>query len=365
MFGANLSTKTPDYYGHLGVSPTASPGKIKKAYKKKALLYHPDKATQNNVSIEKATNAFKELNEAYEILSNDNKRRLYDRQNQNSSLSTPTSRSYSKCSLDDALADAASMGQVAIILDLLSKGAKYPVRVVNAYHAAATSDNYPMVEYFVEELHVPIDAAINGKTALACAAEKGHEEIISYLLSKGALEDVIYHAMKSKQVSVVKLLVEAGADIEMNHLLIAILSKYWDIAHYFLQKIPSFKTERYTLEGESGLSYNAFLGTLQEVIEIGDLELMEFLFNDAAFSEKLSIGCQNPESEELQLIRAMLLSAARNKNNDDVSLKLLQFVLEEKKLAIPTETLAMICKLPDCSQSVCDYLTSISRKDQT
>jgi len=63
-----------DYYEVLGVSRSASKDDIKKAYRKLALQYHPDKNPDNK----DAEEHFKEVNEAYEVLSNDDKRRRYD-----------------------------------------------------------------------------------------------------------------------------------------------------------------------------------------------------------------------------------------------------------------------------------------------
>ncbi len=63
-----------DYYAILGVSKGATPDEIKKAYRKKALLYHPDK-NQGNPSSE---TRFKEVSEAYEVLSDETKRKTYD-----------------------------------------------------------------------------------------------------------------------------------------------------------------------------------------------------------------------------------------------------------------------------------------------
>lgn len=64
-----------DYYEVLGVSKGATKEEIKKAYRKQALKYHPDK----NPGIKEAEEKFKEAAEAYEVLSNDDKKARYDR----------------------------------------------------------------------------------------------------------------------------------------------------------------------------------------------------------------------------------------------------------------------------------------------
>tara|TARA_Y100000589_G_C26724756_1_gene455217 strand:+ start:42 stop:479 length:438 start_codon:yes stop_codon:yes gene_type:complete len=64
-----------DYYNILGVNKSSNKEEIKTAYKKLALKYHPDKNIDNK---EEAENKFKEISEAYEILSDDEKKYNYD-----------------------------------------------------------------------------------------------------------------------------------------------------------------------------------------------------------------------------------------------------------------------------------------------
>lgn len=68
------STDFKDYYAILGVSKNASAEEIKKVFRKQAVKYHPDRNPGNK----KAEDRFKELSEAYEVLSDPDKRKKYD-----------------------------------------------------------------------------------------------------------------------------------------------------------------------------------------------------------------------------------------------------------------------------------------------
>lgn len=62
-----------DYYKILGISRTATDDEVKKAYRKLALKYHPDKNKAPG-----AEDRFKEVAEAYEVLSDKKKRDIFD-----------------------------------------------------------------------------------------------------------------------------------------------------------------------------------------------------------------------------------------------------------------------------------------------
>ena len=70
-----MPPKQPDYYKTLGVGKNASDAEIKKAYRKLARQYHPDR----NPGDKKAEERFKEISQAHDVLSDPDKRKAYDR----------------------------------------------------------------------------------------------------------------------------------------------------------------------------------------------------------------------------------------------------------------------------------------------
>lgn len=73
-----------DHYARLGVSPGASADLIKAAYRKKAAQYHPDKNPSPDAGAR-----FREVQEAYEVLSDADRRKAYDDYRQRSLIEDP------------------------------------------------------------------------------------------------------------------------------------------------------------------------------------------------------------------------------------------------------------------------------------
>lgn len=104
-----------DPYGLLGVSRGATEEDVRKAYRRLAREYHPD-ANPGDI---KAEERFKEIQQAYEILSNPNKRREYDQR------SRPSSRKRRPASSGKATRGSRKTSGSANLSDLLGKGGTF------------------------------------------------------------------------------------------------------------------------------------------------------------------------------------------------------------------------------------------------
>jgi len=88
-----------DYYNVLEISRNATADEIKKAYRKKAVQFHPDK-NPGNAQAEKR---FKEISEAYEVLNDDKKRQVYDRYGKEGIQGAASAGSQGFSSMDEAM----------------------------------------------------------------------------------------------------------------------------------------------------------------------------------------------------------------------------------------------------------------------
>lgn len=105
---------TPDYYKTLGVPRTATADEIKKAFRKLARKYHPDAGGDEA--------KFKEINEAYEVLSDEKKRKLYDQYGTGNPNQIPHGWN-GQVNADDIFGNGGSgFGSWADILDSIRRG---------------------------------------------------------------------------------------------------------------------------------------------------------------------------------------------------------------------------------------------------
>jgi DnaJ family protein C protein 7 len=81
---AKLEAEGDDHYAVLGVLPDAEEAAVRKAYKRLALLHHPDKAVGGGEMRARAERRFKRVADAHSILSDKEKRREYDRERERS-----------------------------------------------------------------------------------------------------------------------------------------------------------------------------------------------------------------------------------------------------------------------------------------
>lgn len=110
---------TKDYYQILGVPRNASPEEIKRAYRKLAMQYHPD----HNPGREKwAHDRFKEINEAFAVLGDQEKRRRYDHFGTLGNASDIFSSAFTRTTFEDLMKDFGGAGLGFDFLDNIFSG---------------------------------------------------------------------------------------------------------------------------------------------------------------------------------------------------------------------------------------------------
>lgn len=105
---------TPDYYKTLGVPRTATASEIKKAFRKLARTHHPDTGGDEA--------KFKEINEAYEVLSDEKKRKLYDQYGTANENQIPQGWNGGAVNADDIFGGGGGFGSWADILESIRRG---------------------------------------------------------------------------------------------------------------------------------------------------------------------------------------------------------------------------------------------------
>jgi curved DNA-binding protein len=96
-----------DYYSILGIAKNASPEQIKKAYRKLAMQYHPDR---NQGKEEWANHKFKEINEAFSVLGDPDKRKQYDQFGTVGNIGDIFGSTYTRSTFEDLMKDFGGAG---------------------------------------------------------------------------------------------------------------------------------------------------------------------------------------------------------------------------------------------------------------
>lgn len=412
------AVSSKSYYDVLGVAYTASDHEIRVAYRRKALSSHPDKAAQNKQPIEKATAVFKLVNEAYETLSNPQKRKLYDmsrrggisvdirpvldrinpemwaiinRDNGCALDQYLRGKSFNSALLQSILHEACRMGKGNIAKYLIEVRKLSPSLRMHGglffdlpiFIAAAESGNLSLVKYLVEVQHVDIESKCwnpcRYTTALSSAALRGHEEVVKYLISKGAkvnpndsLVHILNDAIESKRVSVVMLLVEAGTRIGDSDLGTAMQLGVLDIVQYLLQKRPGIKNHTYTsspacmavrsgnvalvkyLEEKEKLDILEKIHPREDSVDLliraaagsYSIEMMRFLLDERGLAAKVSTSvAQSILIETVHRGRAFLTESGKQ-----TAVKFVQYLMEERRFVLPTEKIEQL--ILDCTSYI-------------
>ena len=166
-----------DYYGILGVSRNASDTEIKKAYRKLAMQYHPDR----NPGKEKwANDKFKEINEAYGVLGDPKKRKQYDQFGTVGEMGDVFGSPFTRTTFQEMMKDFGSAGLRFDFLDdifgdfLKGKGSSFSFRSFGGRPGRVRFEARPGQEINLEEIlgqsrrrqQVHYELAINQREAL-------------------------------------------------------------------------------------------------------------------------------------------------------------------------------------------------------
>lgn len=109
-----IPTMAKDYYEVLGISRSASDADIKKAYRRMAMKYHPDR---NRGKEKEATEKFKEINEAYSVLGDAEKRQQYDQYGAVGNLGDIFGSSSTRAGFEGVIRDFGGLGLGVDFLD--------------------------------------------------------------------------------------------------------------------------------------------------------------------------------------------------------------------------------------------------------
>lgn len=161
-----------DYYGILGIPRNASDAEIKKAYRKLAMRYHPDR----NPGREKwANERFKEINEAYGVLGDPQKRKQYDQFGTVGGIGDVFSSPFTRTTFEDMMKDFGGAGLRFDFLDdifgdfLKGRGSSFSFRSFGGKPGEMKFQSWPRQEINLDEIFGQIrkDNAVHYELAIS------------------------------------------------------------------------------------------------------------------------------------------------------------------------------------------------------
>jgi len=182
-----------DYYGILGVTENASDGEIKKAYRKLAMQYHPDR---NPGKEDWANEKFKEINEAYGILGDPQKRKQYDQFGTVGNIGDIFSSPFTTTTFQETMKDFGGAGLRFDFLDdifgdfLQGRGSSFSFRSVGGRPGRVRFEARPGQEMNLDEIFDYARKSPEVHYELAISRGEASEGVKKILKRKGKILEV-------------------------------------------------------------------------------------------------------------------------------------------------------------------------------